>query len=124
MQVERLLSDLSVTSVSIYGVHMKLLVVCILFYFSVTSQSVYGVQGMLLMVFLYADWNVTTESVNCVLLDYHTVCTGNSLSRFWDNLLIPPSKMGVAGCPKMSVRNHKYTLHNSPVFQDRTSWLS
>ena len=52
MHVECLLCDLSVTSVSIYGVHMKLLMVCLLFYFSVTSQSVYGVHEMLLTVFL------------------------------------------------------------------------
>jgi hypothetical protein len=98
--------------------------VCLLFYCSVTSQSVYCVLEMLLTVFLKADWSVTSESENCALLDYHTKCTGNSLPTFWDNLLIPSSEMGAAGCPKMSVRNHKYTLHNSPVFQDRTGRLS
>jgi len=56
---------------------------------------------------------------NSALLGYCAACSGNSLSTFRDNLLVPsssaknprPLTMGSACCP---VRNYCYTLRNSP----------
>jgi hypothetical protein len=41
----------------------------------------------------------------CTLLGYYVVISGNSLPTFWDDQRI--------GCPKTSVRNYHYSLHNS-----------
>jgi hypothetical protein len=54
---------------------------------------------------------------NCALLGYYAGCSGNSLPMFRDNILTPSSvvnKMGLTGCPKMSLRCYHYMLHNSP----------
>jgi len=45
---------------------------------------------------------------NCVLLGYYVARSGNSLSRFRDNLSVP--KLGTIGCPETSVRNYHYLL--------------
>jgi hypothetical protein len=68
-----------------------------------------------------------TPEKNCALMGYYAVSSGISLLMFWDNLLVPFSrvnhpffldswsfKMGPIGCPKMSVRNYQYLLHNDP----------
>ena len=64
--------------------------------------------------------------VNCTLLGYYTVSTGNSLRLFQDNQSVAfsrlknlqrknsqPLKMGPIDCPKTSVRNYHYLLHNN-----------
>jgi hypothetical protein len=62
---------------------------------------------------------------NCALLGYYAVTSGNSLPTFRYNLLVPfqilkrsrgfwPLKMGPIGCPKTSIRNYHYSLHNNP----------
>jgi len=62
------------------------------------------------------------------LLGYYAAYVGNSLPMIQDNLLLPSSrvkkfeksfdfltlKMGLLGCPKMSVINYNHTLHNIP----------
>ena len=54
----------------------------------------------------------------CTLLGYYVVLSGNSLLTFWDNNLVPFSrvnlKMGLIGCPEISVMKYHYTLHNTP----------
>jgi len=63
--------------------------------------------------------------VNCTLLGYYTVNTGNLLPLFQDNQSVAssglknlkknsqPWKMGPIDCPKTSVRNYHYLLHNN-----------
>ena len=45
--------------------------------------------------------------VNCALLGYHTVSSGNFLLMFQDNLSVPSSrvkrKVGLIDCPEMSL---------------------
>ena len=70
------------------------------------------------------DWRVGCASSgfrrelheNCVLLGYYIASSGNSLSTFRDNLSVPSSRIG---CPKTSVGNYHYPLHNSS--EDRSS---
>jgi hypothetical protein len=54
----------------------------------------------------------------CILLGYYVVHSGNSLLMFWDNNSVPFSrvnlKMGLIGCPEISVMKHHYTPHNIP----------
>jgi hypothetical protein len=45
---------------------------------------------------------------NCTLLGYYTVSSGSS---FLDSRIL---RMGAIGCPKMSIRNYHYSLHNNP----------
>jgi len=40
---------------------------------------------------------------NCTFLGYYAACSRQHISL-----------IGLADCPKMSVRNYHYTLHNSP----------
>jgi len=51
----------------------------------------------------------------CALQGYYTVYGGNSLPTFRDNLQVSSwrvKKVGLIGCPKMSVRNYHHMLHN------------
>jgi len=62
------------------------------------------------------------KEINCVLLGYYAACSGNSLTKFQDNLSVPSSRvktprrilLGLIGCPETSVRNYYYTLHTNP----------
>jgi len=42
---------------------------------------------------------------NCALLGYYSARSGNSISRFRDNLSAPI--LGTIGCPETSVRNYQ-----------------
>jgi len=61
---------------------------------------------------------------NCVLLGYYIGSRGNFLTTFWDNLLVPSSrikKIGPIGCPEMSVRKYCFSLRNNP--KERSSQI-
>ena len=56
---------------------------------------------------------------NLALLGYYAMSSGNLLSIFQNNLLVPSSWVkkkcgGLIGCPKTSVRNYQYSLFNNP----------
>ena len=73
---------------------------------------------------------------NCALLGNYAATTGNSLPTFRYNLSIPSSrmmnpkktnkqkklKMGPTHCPETSVRNHHYSLRNSPQERSSQRW--
>jgi len=64
---------------------------------------------------------------NHAVLHYCTASSGNSLPMFWNNLLVPSSKvdhrkMGPTGCPKTLVRNYHYLLCNNPEERSSHPW--
>jgi len=66
-------------------------------------------------MFEHGTWlQSTVHSENIALLGHYTVISGNFLSKFWDNLLVPtPLKMGPIDCPEISVRNYHCSLCNN-----------
>ena len=54
----------------------------------------------------------------CVLLGNYTTYSGNSLQTLQDNLSVPSSRVKnpkrPISCPKTSVKNYQYRLHNFP----------
>ena len=76
-------------------------------------------------------------NVNCTLLGYYAVSSGNSLPLFQDNLPVSssrvknlkrknsqPLKMVRIDCPKMSVRNYHYLLHNNSEYHNSHIFLN
>jgi hypothetical protein len=85
---------------------------------------VYIVLSLCVDVFVYAGdvlrfihccaWRMIVEI--CALLGY-AASNGNPLPTFWDNVLVPSSrvkKMGPIRCPETSVKDYHSTLHNNP----------
>ena len=70
------------------------------------------------------EWQKAAE--NHALLGHYVASGGNFLPTFWDKLSVPSSglknlrilldswtpRIGPIGCPKTSVRNYRYSLHN------------
>ena len=66
------------------------------------------------------------EREKCALLGYYAASSGNFSPMFWNYLSVASSgfknlwilswteRMELIGCPKTSVRNYHYSLHNKP----------